>query len=256
MDLRVENKNVLVTGGSKNLGKAIVKEFLLENANVVFTYCHDDDKAKATHEELARYSKNVFTYVKADAMDESRVRMSYEFCEERMGPVDILINNACQSVKRIAMVQDMTDEMWNEDLFGAILPMYLYTRMLCCECIENHRKCHIVNIGAREGNKIFSVPGMSAYASAKAGVMMYTRTLAYQMAPYGIIINGLVPGLALDEDAKSDPDYAHIFENKKMGPHGKPADAGDIAKLAVYLSSDYANYIVGANVDITGGNLL
>ena len=256
MELSLKGKNVLVTGGSKNLGKAIVKEYLLEGANVVFTWHEDEDKAKETYAELKPLAKGFFADFKADAMKEADVDATFAFCYEKMGTIDILINNACPAGKETALIQDMTDEFWDKEMFGAIRPMYLHTRKLCVDCIEKERKCHIVNVSAREGVKIFSVPGMSAFASGKAGVIMYTRTLAYQMAPYGIIINGLIPGLVLDEESRKDPAYAYVLENKKPGPLKEPATAEEIAKLAVYLGSDLAKYVVGSNVDITGGCLL
>jgi len=256
MELNLKGKNVLITGGSKNLGKAIVKAYLDEGANVVFTWYHDKAKAKKTFEELAPFAQGFFADMRADALNEDDVNATFNFCYEKMGSVDVLINNACPSGKEKVLIQDMTDEFWDKEMFGAITPMYLHTRRLCVDCIEKKRKCHIVNVSAREGIKIFSVPGMSAFAAGKAGVIMYTRTLAYQMAPYGIIINGLIPGLVLDEESKADSAYAHIANNKRPGPLKEPATAAEVAKLAVYLGSDVARYIVGSNVDITGGCLL
>ena len=256
MELNLKNKNVLVTGGSRNLGKAIVKAYLAEGANVVFTWHKDAEAAAKTKEEFAGLAQGVFESFEADAMCEADVDRTFGFCEEKMGKIDILINNACESGKVKMLVQDMTPEFFNQEMFGAITPMYLHTRKLCVECLHEKRGCHIVNVSAREGVKIYSVPGLSAYAAGKAALIQYTRTLAYQMAPYGIIINGLIPGMVLDDENRDNPAYDYIHTTEKKEPLGVPATADEVAALAVYLGSDMAKYIVGANVDITGGNLL
>ena len=252
----IKGKNVLVTGGSKNLGKAIVKAYLEQGANVVFTWHKDEEKALAACEELKPLAQGYFAQFRADAMIKEEVEATFAFCEENMGKVDILINNACETGKVKCEIKDMTPEFFNREMLGAIKPMYLHTRYLCVQCIHEGRPAHIVNISAREANKLFSTPGLAAFSAGKSGVQQYTRTLANQMAPYGIIINGLIPGLVLDEESAKDPEYAYIYDAAKKGPTGKVAPAEKVAELAVYLGSADADYIIGSNVDITGGCLL
>lgn len=256
MELHLNGKNVLVTGGSKNIGKAIVKAYLAEGANVVFTWHSDEASAMATYEELKPLAKGFFAAYRADAMQEQEVRATLDFCYEKLGGVDILVNNACSSGKQKKAIQDMTPDYWNSEMFEAILPMYLHTRMLCQDCMAAKKPCHIINISAAEGVKICSVPGTAPYAAAKAGVIMYTRTLAHQMAPYGITINGIIPGRVLDTSLLDSEAYAYIVNEKRVGSLKDLTDPAEIAAMAVYLGSPFAKHIIGANLDVTGGCLL
>ncbi len=256
MNLHLNGKNVLVTGGSKNIGKAIVRAYLEEGANVVFTWHADEAAAEAAYQELKPLAQGYFAAHRADAMQEDEVRETIDFCYEAMGGVDILVNNACSAGKRKMALQDMTPEYWNAEMFEAILPMYLHTRMLCQDCMAAKKPCHIINISAAEGVKICSVPGTAPYAAAKAGILMYTRTLAHQMAPYGITINGIIPGRVLDPALTGSEAYAYITGETRVGSLKDLTDPAEIGAMAAYLGSDYAKHIIGANLDVTGGCLL
>ena len=256
MELHLTGKNVLVTGGSKNIGKAIVKAYLAEGANVVFTWHCDEAAAAETYAELQPLARGYFAARRADAMQEAQVREILDFCYQAMGGVDILVNNACASGKQKRAIQDMTPEYWNHEMFGAILPMYLHTRMLCQDCMASKKPCHIINISAAEGVKICSVPGTAPYAAGKAGVIMYTRTLAHQMAPYGITINGIIPGRVLDPSLTGNEAYAYITGETRVGSLRDLTDPAEIGAMAAYLGSPLAKHIIGANLDVTGGCLL
>lgn len=256
MQLHLKGKNVLVTGGSKNIGKAIVRAYLQEGANVVFTWHSDEAAANATYDELCPLAQGYFAAHRADAMREEEVRATFDFCYEAMGGVDVLVNNACSAGRKKRAIQDITPEEWNGEVFAAILPMYLHTRMLCRDCITAKKPCHIINLSAAEGVKICSVPGTAPYAAAKAGIIMYTRTLAHQMAPYGITINGIIPGRVLDADLVGSEAYAHITGETRTGSLKDLADPAEIGAMAAYLGSDLAKHIIGANLDVTGGCLL
>lgn len=256
MKLNLHGKRVLVTGGSKNIGRAIVKAFLEEGAHVVFTYCSDKGAAEETYDALKPLAKGFFAAYRADAMEESEVDATIDYCYSQMGGVDVLINNACPSGKTKVLLKDMTAEHWNREMFGAITPMYLHTRRLCQDCITNGKTCHIVNISAAEGMKICSVPGTAPYAAGKAGVIMYTRTLAHQMAPYGIVINGIIPGRVVPPELAGSQEYAHITQEKRVGSLKDLTNPAEIAAMAVYLSSGCAAHMIGSNVDVSGGLLL
>lgn len=256
MELNLKGKNVLVTGGSKNIGKAIVKAYLEEGANVIFTWHMDELAAKDTYETLKPLACGFFESYKADAMEEEQVIKTMEYCYDKMGGIDILVNNACSAGKTKVMIEDMTPDYWNKEMLEAIVPMYLHTRILCQNCMESGKPCHIINISACEGVKICSVPGTAPYAAAKAGIIMYNRTLAHQMAPYGIIINGIIPGRVLDKDLIGSEAYAYITEEKRVGSLKDLTPPEEVAKMAVFLGSSYANHIIGANLDVTGGLLL
>lgn len=256
MELNLHKKRVLVTGGSKNIGRAIVKAFLAEGADVVFTYCSDKNAADEAYASLKPLAKGFFAARRADAMEESEVNAVIDYCYSQMGGLDVLVNNACPSGRTKVLLEDMTAEHWNRELFGAITPMYLHTRRLCQDCITNGKTCHIINISAAEGVKICSVPGTAPYAAGKAGVIMYTRTLAHQMAPYGIVVNGIIPGRVLAQELADSQEYAHVTQETRVGSLKDLTDPEEIAAMAVYLSSGYAAHMIGANVDVSGGLLL
>ncbi len=255
MDLGFAQKNVLITGGTKNVGKGIARAFLEEGANVICTYKEDVEAAERAYEELKSKAKANLYMLQADACNEADVERTFAFCEEKFGFVDILVNNASRSGKKSCEIKDMTNEFWNEEVSGVFTPALLHTRQMCLRCLDGDRAGKILSISAAEGVKICSEAGRSAYGAANAGIDMFTRTLAYQMAPHNININSLQLGRVLAQE-EDESEYRYISQHPKMGPLEKPASADDIGKIAAFLCSDYARYIVGANLDATGGLLL
>lgn len=247
MDLQLESKNVLITGGSKGIGKAIAKAFVDEGANVTIT-ARDLDFLERTKSELGGKT----SIYQADVTNvEERENLIHTFIKQN-GTLDVLINNAGGSNGSKAMETDM-------ELFYQAMELNYFSAVhlskLAVEHMKNQRSGSIINItsvyGRESGGKV-------TYNNAKAALISFTKSLADEIIPYGMRVNSIAPGSILHETGNwirrmnENPEEIKEFVNRDI-PAGRFGTPEEIAHVAAFLASEKASWIVGASINVDGG---
>jgi 3-oxoacyl-[acyl-carrier protein] reductase len=259
MDLGLRDKVALVTGGSRGLGRAICLGLAAEGAKVAINFYRDLDRGVDLSEEAAELSKAIAARGGAEtavvAGDVSRaddVRAMFDQVETSLGPLDILVNNA--GVWPTAFVKDMTDEQWNQTLAVNLTGPFLTCREAVRRWLAEDRRGRIVNVSSQAAFR-GSTTGHADYAASKAGLVTFTISLAREVAPRGIYVNAVAPGMMTTEMAREalDKETPQYLQRIPLGRIGDPAE---IAGVIVFLASERASYMTGATVDVTGGMLM
>ncbi len=237
MDLHLKDKSVLVTGGSRGIGKAIAQEFLKEGARV-FIAAHNQQEVEQAAQELS-VSGGVY-----DMADVSQIRSMFE----KVGDIDILINNA--GIAPMTTTLEMTPEDWDKVL-DINLRGYMFCSQEAAKKMKANKSGVIVNISSIAGVIGFSTA--TAYCASKAGIISLTKSLALAFAP-NIRVNAIGPGVietAMTKSMVDDDKMKQYFTSKiPLGRIGQPVE---IAKVAVFLASDAASYMTGTTVFVDGG---
>ncbi len=250
MQLRMDGKVALVTGGSSGLGKAIATAFALAGAKVVVTGRRAQEIAAAA-EEIGAVG------VVGDARDPAAGARAVAACVERFGALTTLVNNA--GVIGNGSVEKTTREEWDRVVSISVDGTFETTRAAIPELRKHAAKgASVLNFSSVAGNRPFA--GLTAYCTAKAAVEMMTKCLALELAPDGVRVNAIAPGVivtGLHTVTGAVADYPAFLERGKithpLGFVGAPEDA---ANLALFLSSDAARWITGAIVPLDGGRAL
>jgi 3-oxoacyl-[acyl-carrier protein] reductase len=234
-------KNILITGGSRGIGKAMVKAFSDKGYKVAFTYKSSLDEAESLSKETGALA------IMADSAKENDVVKAVSTAANTLGGIDILINNA--GISSFSLLQDLTLTEWNECMAVNLTSAFLYSREVIPYMLRSHEG-RIINISSMWG-----LVGASCevhYSAAKAGLIGFTKALAKELGPSGITVNAIAPGV-IDTDMNSHLSGEDMKELSDETPVGRIGNAEEIAKAAIYLSSDDASFITGAVLNISGG---
>lgn len=237
-------KVVLVTGGSRGIGKAICEKFAAEGYAVAVNY----EKSEAAAKELAE--KTGGRAYCADVSDYNAVCAMFDKIEAELGKVEILVNNA--AVSTVGVFQDCTDEEW-ERIFGVnVKGVFNCSKRAIGNMLKNQRGS-IVNISS-----IWGITGGSCechYSAAKAAVIGYTKSMAKELGPSGIRVNCVAPGAVKTEmnNRLSEEDWQMIEEETPLCKIGK---ASEIAEAVFFLASEKASHITGAVLNVNGGSVI
>lgn len=233
-------KTVLVTGGSKGIGKAICEIFLNKGYNVAFCYSKDDEAAN----EFASTNNKLRCY-KVDVSVKNDVEQMVADIADRFGTVDILVNNA--AIGCIKLFTDMSEIEWQRILSVNLTGAFNCTSAVLPDMIRK-KSGHIINISSMWG-----VTGAScevAYSATKAGLIGMTKALAKEVGPSNIKVNCIAPGV-IDTEMNanlSSEDMAALTDETPLGIIGTPLD---VAKCALFLSE--SEFITGQVIGVNGG---
>ena len=241
-----QNKIVLVTGGASGIGAAATRAFAKAGARVAFTYATSRDEAAALAEELGAEA----LALPADLTRPEEVTEIFARTERELGPLDVLFANAGGLLQRSRCV-DTSLELWQQ-----AIAVNLTSTFLCCQAalrsMEPRRTGAIVtmaSLAAFDGGG----PGASHYAATKGAVATFTRSLAKEVGPLGIRVNGVAPGLigTRFHDVFNTPQgRAAAVERTPLRREGRPED---VAEAVLYLASDRASFLAGEILQINGG---
>ena len=233
---------ILITGGSRGIGRACVKLFAKQGHEVVFFY----RMSSQTADEICKEYNNV-SAVKCDVSDPDEVRTAVAESIEKLGGVDVLINNA--AISEYAFFDTISDEQWQK-MIGVNLSGTFYVTQEISRIMISQKHGRIINIGSMWGKV-----GASCevhYSAAKAGVRGMTMALAKELGPSGITVNCIEPGvIATDMNAHlNESDIAALCDETPLGRVGTP---DEVARLAYFLASEHAAFITGQCIGIDGG---
>jgi 3-oxoacyl-[acyl-carrier protein] reductase len=234
-------KNVLITGGSRGIGKAMVQAFVESGYNVAFTYKNSADAARKLSSETGALA------IMADSAVEKDIISATSIAAEAFGGIDILINNA--GISSFSLLQDLSLAEWNNCLATNLTSAFLYSREVIPYMLRSH-KGRIINVSSMWG-----LVGASCevhYSAAKAGLIGFTKALAKELGPSGITVNAIAPGvIETDMNAHLSPDDLRALSDET--PMGRIGKADEIAKAALYLAGEDASFITGDVLNISGG---
>ncbi len=241
---------VVVTGGGTGLGKAIAVEFGRLGAAVAIL-SRDEGHRAAGKRAVEEAGGQAFAAA-CDIRDPDGIAHAFDAVEASVGPIDVLVNNAAGNFPVPA--EDMSPNAWRTVVDIVLNGTYLCCRDLARRLIPAGRGGAIVNVGASYAWT--GGPGFAHSAAAKAGVKNLTETLAVEWAPYGIRVNGLVPGLMPHEDetaAIAGVPGKYDGQDSRV-PAGRVGYPRELAWAATYLCSPYASYISGHSLVVDGAN--
>jgi len=259
MDLKLADKVALVTGGSRGLGRAICLGLAAEGARVAIHYYRDmsggadlaDEAAELVREIKSRHGLDAVG-VPGDIGQAEDIPRMFELAERALGFPDLLVNNA--GIWPTALVKDTTLEQWNATLAVNLTGTFLACRAAVRRWLEAGRPGRIVNITSQAAFH-GATSGHAHYAASKAGMVAFSVSLAREVAPHGINVNCVAPGMMTTEMARDALDKDRDRYLQRI-PLGRIADAAEVADAVVFLASARAGYITGATLDVTGGMLM
>ncbi|TFG95869.1 MAG: 3-oxoacyl-ACP reductase FabG [Calditrichales bacterium] len=253
MEIRFDNKVVIVTGASLGIGKATAIEFGKAGASVVVNYNRSKESALDVVETIKSAGGKAIA-VQADVSRADQVKTLIEKTVAAFGSrIDILVNNAGSLLER-RTIEDMTEDLWDECMEVNIKSVYLCTQAVMPYMKKQNygRIINLTSIAGRNGGGV----GASHYSSSKAAVLTLTKGMAKELIPYGIIVNAVAPGVINTpfHDKFSTKELRESFV--KMIPVGREGEAEEIAWPILFLASDYATFIVGETLEVNGGQLM
>ena len=247
--MKLKDRVAIVTGGARGIGKAIVLAFIREGARLALV---DVDKGmlEAARNEIRKNREEVIA-IPCDITKSLEVKAVVSQVQNAFGRIDILVNNA--GIIRRGTIETVTEEEWDR-----VIEVNLKGTFNCCKAVAGIMKQQgygkIINVSSIAGKMgdITSAPG---YGPSKAGVDALTKTLARQLAPYGINVNGVAPhAIETEMSAQwSKERRKEIIASIPLGRLGKPED---VANAVLFLASDDASFITGEILDVNGGALM
>lgn len=237
-------KTVIVTGGSRGIGAAIVKELAKENYNVVLNYNKSEVAAKQIQREFEEQGINIEIY-QADVSKREEVKTMVEYVVNKYGKIDVLVNNA--GISFVKMFTEMKDEEWNYVINNNLYSVFCVSQEVAKNMI-NRKSGVIINISS-----IFGIIGASCesiYAVSKAGIDALTKSLAKEFSLSNIRVNSVAPGLINTEmnNDLSEEDIKNIEAEIPLGRIGKPEEVAKAVKMLIEN-----DYITGQVIEVNGG---
>lgn len=248
------DKKAIVTGGSRGIGRAIVKELAKNGCNVVFTDIafpsgSPEEEAKIILNEIGNPNIKLYGFT-ANAASSEDAKATVEFTERNLGGLDILVNNA--GITKDGLLLRMSDEDFSKVIDINLKGVFFYTKA-ALKPMMSQRYGKIINIASVVG--IIGNPGQANYVASKAGVIGMTKSNAKELASRNITVNAIAPGFIqtdmtekLTEEQKQA--LLSVVPLKRMG---KPED---IAKVVKFLSSEDSDYITGQVLVVDGGMVM
>ena len=242
------NKTVIVTGGSRGIGKAIVRTAVQEGANVVFTYLNSMEEAESIVEELsAKYPDQRCLARQCDVSDtEAMDKLVKELIAE-FKQIDALVNNA--GITRDSVLARMSRDQWDAVLNTNLGSMFNATKPLVLQMVKQ-KSGAIINISSVVG--VYGNSGQVNYAAAKAGMIGFTKALSAEIAPHNVRVNAVAPGY-INTDMMAILDQDTLEYVKSRISLRRLGTVEDVAPLVCFLISDKAAYITGQVIQVDGG---
>jgi 3-oxoacyl-[acyl-carrier protein] reductase len=242
----------LITGASSGIGRATAEAMAREGARVAVNFHKNQVGAEQAVAKILSAGGDAFAF-RADVTRAVQVESMVSAVRHRWGRIDILINNAGDLIARRTLA-DMTEEYWDQIMALNLKSVFLCVKAVWEEMVARKSGCivNVTSIAARNGGG----PGAAAYAAAKGGLLTYTKGLAKELAPHGIRVNGIAPGvIATPYHERYSP--GEVFQRFVSSiPMGRAGTSEEVADAIVFLASPAARYLTGETLEVNGGMLM
>lgn len=252
MELRLDGKVALVTGSDSGIGQGIAMRFAESGADVAVHYHTDREGAEETAQAVRDAGRTAIV-VQGDVGDEARVETILAAIDDAFGRIDILVNCAGQGGG--APVHELDPAVWDRVLKTNLYGPFYLSRLASQRMLERGEGGRIINISSVHEEACTA--GAAPYNVSKAGLRNLTRTQAAELAPHGITVNDIAPGMILtpmQRRVARDPEYLPAAEAQI--PARRAGEPADIANMALFLASDASSYCTGSTFFVDGGWML
>jgi len=246
---RLENRIAIVTGAGQGIGRAIALGMAREGAALVIADL-DEANAGAIKREIERVGGKA-SALYTDISNEGSVRGMIDHTLNEHGRVDILVNNA--GIFPTSSVEEMAEEEWDRVIGTNLIGTFLCSRAVVSHLLTQ-RSGRIISLtsgrafqGARHG---------AHYAASKAGIIAFSKSLALELAPYGITVNVICPGITDTAQPRGHQTEEQIYAQGQRIPLGRIGQPEDLAGPAIFLASDAAGFITGQTILVNGGGIM
>jgi len=251
LDYGLKGKNALVTGSTKGLGEAIVRVLAGEGANVIISG-RSEDLARSLAEKIQEEYGVKAVGIPADLGKQGVAEELFNRSLEELGGLDILVNNA--GIWPTAYVREMTLEDFDRTVYMNLEVPFLLSKMMVNHLIDQDRKGKIIQVVSQAAFH-GSTTGHAHYASSKAGLVTFSKSLAREVAGYGINVNSVAPGMMETPMVKDALEKKRDYYVQRI-PIGRVATPEEVAYCVAFLASNKADYLTGITIDATGGMLM
>ncbi len=252
MQINLSNKNVLITGASRGIGRAIALNFANANANVIVHY---NKNLRAAEETLAKLKPGNHFIIQADMTDPMSIKKMVDHILPKVGPIAVLVNNAgiFEEVPIAKQTYEDWQDIWNQTINTNLIGPANLTFLVAKNMI-NHGGGKIINISSRGAFR--GEPRAPSYGASKAGLNAMSQSLAQALAPYNIFVYVIAPGFVETEMARPALHGKRGKEIRKQSPLNRVAYPGEIANTAVFLASEGIDFLTGCIIDVNGASYL
>ena len=247
--IKLTGKKVLITGGSRGIGKATAIMFAQAGADVAITYQKNQDQAGKVIEEINQLRRTGLA-LRGDVSSFEDVKKNVDQVVHQFGQIDVLVNNA--GIWKYGAVHEMTPEEWQCTIDINLHGTFYFTKLVASVMMKQKsgRIIHIASTAGQRGEAFYS-----HYAASKGAIIAFTKSLAPELAPYNILTNCVAPGWVKTDMAASAlvEEQETIMRTIPLKRAGEPEE---VAGAVVFLASKLASYINGEIINVNGGNVL
>ncbi len=255
MDIRLNGRSAVITGGSKGLGLAMGERFAASGADVAIVARSPETLAQAK-QQIEMGAKGKVAAISADVSKAADIRRAYDQIMSEFGKIDIYVNNAGQSIRGPS--EQLTDEMWQSDLDLKLFAQIRFCRLVFPQMKERRwgRIISVLNIGAKAPG-----PDSAPTSVSRAAQMAFTKALSGEGAPHNVLANSLHVGVIVSDQIvrRHQREGANvslddfIAQAGRTVPLGRMGRAEEFANVACFLASDAASYVTGCAINVDGG---
>jgi 3-oxoacyl-[acyl-carrier protein] reductase len=255
MDIRLDGRSAVITGGSKGLGLAMAERFAASGADVAILARNPETLAEAK-QKIAAGAKGRVAAISSDVSKAADIRRAYDQVMSEFGKIDIFVNNAGQSIRGPS--EELTDEMWQSDLDLKLFAQIRLARLVFPQMKQRRwgRIISVLNIGAKAPG-----PDSAPTSVSRAAQMAFTKVLSGEGAPHNVLVNSLHVGVIVSDqivrrhqrEGANVSLEAFIAQAGRAVPLGRMGRAEEFANVACFLASDAASYVTGCAINVDGG---
>lgn len=246
---RLEKRIAIVTGAGQGIGRALAIGFAREGAKVVIADLNGEN-AVAVKDEIQAAGGSALA-VQTDVSQEDSVQAMIEYSLTEFKKVDILVNNA--GIYPVSPVEEMPEEQWDRVIGTNLVGTFLCSRAVAGKFLEQGSG-RVISITS--GRAFQGARNAAHYASSKAGIIGFSKSLALELAPRGITVNVICPGITDTAQPRGHQSEEQIYAQAQKIPLGRIGQPQDLVGTAVFLASDAARFITGQTVIVNGGSIM